>query len=161
MLEENELLDNTRIRGADAPQPKHGRLAKPEKKSLRRLFNQLDVDRNGTLDEHELVSLAAAGGKKLSRRQLAEAMAEMDADGSGSVEYEEFEKWWEHGAQHPPQGTDVFRRITAQLETKFSNLGGSSGNLTRTTTAPIHITSSARAWNWQVFHWKTKNSRTS
>jgi calmodulin len=124
MLEENELFDNTRIRGANAPQPKHGRLAKPEKKSLRRLFNQLDVDRNGTLDEHELVALAAAGGKKLSRRQLAEAMAEMDADGSGSVEYEEFEKWWEHGAQHPPQGTEVFRRITAQLETKFSNLRG-------------------------------------
>ena len=74
--------------------------------SLRRLFEELDVDGNGTLDTSEVVALAAAGGKKLTRRQLEEAMADMDKDGSGNVDFDEFEKWWERGVVHPPQGTD-------------------------------------------------------
>ena len=88
--------------------------------------------------------LAAAGGKSLTERQLMEAMVQvrsqaicrfmicgttltgcawkqMDKDGSGEIDYEEFEDWWQNGVLNPPKGTEVFRRITAQLETKFSN----------------------------------------
>ena len=80
-------------RDPNAPSPKVGKIANPNKKNLRRLFTQLDVDGSGTLDENEVVALAAAGGKKMSRRQLADAMREMDEDGSGEVDFEEFEAW--------------------------------------------------------------------
>lgn len=109
---------NTSANGARA---KAGKLTKPDAKSLRKLFKQLDVDGSGALDRDEVQMLAAAGGKALSDRQLSDAMKEMDKDGSGEVDFEEFEQWWQHGILNPPKGTEVFRRITNQLETKFSN----------------------------------------
>lgn len=109
---------NTSANGAQA---KAGKLTKTDAKSLRKLFKQLDADGSGALDRDEVKMLAAAGGKALSQRQLSDAMAQMDKDGSGEVDYEEFEQWWQHGILNPPKGTEVFRRITNQLETKFSN----------------------------------------
>jgi Ca2+-binding EF-hand superfamily protein len=109
---------NSSVSGVQA---KAGKLAKPDAKSLRKLFKQLDVDGSGALDREEVKMLAAAGGKTLSERQLADAMVQMDKDGSGEIDYEEFEEWWQHGVANPPKGTEVFRRITNQLETKFSN----------------------------------------
>lgn len=38
-----------------------------------------------------------------------------------SIDYAEFEKWWTHGTVRPAAGTEVFRRISNQLECKFSN----------------------------------------
>ena len=117
IIDENTLLHVNE----DIPKPKVGKLSKPDTRSLRKLFAQLDVDRSGTLDQNEVELMAAAGGKKMTKRQLFEAMAEMDRDGSGSIDYEEFEKWWVNGTMNPPQGTEVFRRISNQLECKFSN----------------------------------------
>jgi len=34
-------------------------------------------------------------GKNLTDEQLAEALAEIDEDGSGEVEFAEFEVWWD------------------------------------------------------------------
>ena len=107
--------------GEGGVQAKAGKLAKPDARSLRKLFKELDVDGSGALDSHEVSMLAAAGGKKLTKAQLMDAMLAMDKDGSGEVDYEEFEEWWQHGMVNPPKGTEVFRRITNQLETKFGN----------------------------------------
>jgi hypothetical protein len=57
----------------------------------------------GTLDEDEVRQLALELGddsadpplQPLTDAQLAEAMAEMDADGNGSVDFEEFWAWWQ------------------------------------------------------------------
>jgi|EP01049_Picozoa_sp_SAG25_P003792 calmodulin len=102
-------------------QAKVGKLAKADTQSLRRLFEQLDKDRSGTLNADEVLHLAAAGGRRLSKRQVKNAMAEMDVDGSGEVDFDEFERWWDNGVIHPAQGTDVFRRVTAQLDCRFAN----------------------------------------
>lgn len=109
---------NTSVTGAQA---KSGKLKSTDARSLRKLFRQLDVDGSGALDREEVKMLAAAGGKAMSERQLSDAMKQMDKDGSGEIDFEEFAEWWQHGILNPPVGTDVFRRITNQLETKFSN----------------------------------------
>lgn len=111
-------------KSAAGAQAKAGKLSQTDTKSLRKLFKQLDVDGSGALDRDEVKMLAAAGGKTLSERQLVDAMKQMDKDGSGEVDFEEFAEWWQHGVLNPPQGTEVFRRITNQLETKFSNFRG-------------------------------------
>ena len=51
------------------------------------------------MDRDELRQLVARLGKRLTDQQLSEAMDEMDEDGSGEVDYEEFEEWWKETAQ--------------------------------------------------------------
>mgnify|MGYP003339300709 CR=1 FL=1 len=51
-------------------------------------------DKSGELDRSELAALyKQARGEKLSGRQLKIAMAVMDADKSGTIEFSEFEAW--------------------------------------------------------------------
>ena len=46
------------------------------------------------LDAREVAALCKAMGKKLSKEGLQAAMQEMDGDGSGEVDFEEFERWY-------------------------------------------------------------------
>ena len=66
---------------------------------LRTIFCRLDVTNNGVLSKEELCSVllgrtddAAAGQRPpaLSRRVVLEAFEHFDADGSGSLEFDEF-----------------------------------------------------------------------
>ena len=51
-------------------------------------------DKSGELDSSELATLyKQARGEKLSGRELKTAMACMDADKSGTIEFSEFEAW--------------------------------------------------------------------
>lgn len=62
--------------------------AKPvDEARVEALWNALDADGNGKLDEQELASIFAQMGKKKTQRQVARAFRMMDADRSGSVEY--------------------------------------------------------------------------
>eukprot|EP01046_Picozoa_sp_COSAG06_P053354 COSAG06_NODE_9203_length_1959_cov_6.024781_2_plen_179_part_00 len=55
-----------------------------------------EQDGSGVLDRAELATLyRQARGEKLSGRQLKAAMAAMDADGSGDIEFKEFQAWCE------------------------------------------------------------------
>jgi Ca2+-binding EF-hand superfamily protein/serine/threonine protein phosphatase PrpC len=60
----------------------------------KQLFDQVDANGDGLLDAAEISSLATRLGRKLSEAELAEAMAEMDGDGDGSVNMEEWTAWW-------------------------------------------------------------------
>ena len=54
----------------------------------------MDTDNGGTLDRHEIRNLARSLGNQLTEAQLDEAMGEMDDDGSGEVDFEEFFDWY-------------------------------------------------------------------
>lgn len=55
---------------------------------------QMDADEGGTLDREEIRVLARSLGNQLSEPQLDQAMREMDEDGSGEVDFEEFFDWY-------------------------------------------------------------------
>ena len=76
----------------------------PATKDAREWFDEFDTDRSGELDGGEVAALyRQARGESLSKRQLAAAMDVMDTDGSGAVDFAEFESWWhEHGGARPP-----------------------------------------------------------
>ena len=59
----------------------------------------MDEDGGGVLDKDEIRSLARAMGVKLTDGELKDAMAEMDEDGSGEVDFEEFYHWWTVGRE--------------------------------------------------------------
>ena len=72
-----------------------GKLTYYKGKDARAMFTDLDVDGSGALDEKEFAKLCRDLGRKLSKKAMAEAMAEMDRDGNGTVEWREFEIWWQ------------------------------------------------------------------
>ena len=60
----------------------------------KQLFDQVDANGDGQLDAEEIASLATRLGKRLSQSELDKAMAEMDSDGDGSVDKQEWVEWW-------------------------------------------------------------------
>eukprot|EP01047_Picozoa_sp_COSAG01_P018315 COSAG01_NODE_990_length_12289_cov_22.606545_2_plen_1243_part_00 len=69
-------------------------------KSARAQFEDVDQDNSGTLDHGEIVYLCQSMGLKLKPEEINAAMAIMDKDGNGNVDFAEFEPWWkEHGGK--------------------------------------------------------------
>ena len=69
--------------------------ARIDEGKIRELFELADADNSGALDKGEVKALAASLGKPgLSRSVLDAAWKDMDSDGSGDVDYEEFAAWW-------------------------------------------------------------------
>ena len=62
------------------------------------LFQEIDANGNGTLCISEVDTLCKKLGKDLSPTELESAMARMDYDGSGEVDWAEFNKWWADNA---------------------------------------------------------------
>jgi hypothetical protein len=60
------------------------------------LFCEADADGSGGLDRDEVKTLARQLGYPLSAVELDEAMTEMDSDGGGAVEFDEFLAWFRH-----------------------------------------------------------------
>eukprot|EP01047_Picozoa_sp_COSAG01_P056588 COSAG01_NODE_6435_length_3669_cov_1.367507_3_plen_574_part_01 len=61
---------------------------------LRQVFDSIDIDGSGSLDRDEVAQLSRNLGHELSPEELEAAMLEMDGDGGGEVEFEEFEDWY-------------------------------------------------------------------
>jgi ribosomal protein L12E/L44/L45/RPP1/RPP2 len=58
--------------------------------TLKAFFHRYDTDKNGTIDDRELKALLADLGEKPGEAELAALMAEMDKDGSGAIDFDEF-----------------------------------------------------------------------
>lgn len=65
-----------------------------KKKRVRAIFNKYDTDKSGELDLDEFGVFCADLGEKFTQEQLEVALAEIDEDGNGTVDFEEFYKWW-------------------------------------------------------------------
>ena len=59
---------------------------------LRELFDKIKAD-DGTLGPEQVLQLATELDMQLSQSQLDEAMAQMDRDGDGAVQWPEFLGW--------------------------------------------------------------------
>ena len=71
-----------------------GASAEMTEDDLWELFQEVDADGSGYVDQQEIAMMAKRLGAPLTKRELAEAMNEMDEDGSGEVDFEEFKVWW-------------------------------------------------------------------
>ena len=87
----------------------------------RTLFDELDEDHSGALDIDEIEKLCKSLGKNMSKKEVASALADMDADGSGEISFEEFEPWWESenakkAAKRQPAGRPFDVRAPTRVE---------------------------------------------
>eukprot|EP01043_Picozoa_sp_COSAG02_P036745 COSAG02_NODE_2712_length_8183_cov_20.357867_4_plen_1548_part_01 len=62
-------------------------------------FRVIDSDHSGTIDAAEVSAVVVKLGLKPSEAELADAVREMDADGSGLVDFEEFFRWYRSGSE--------------------------------------------------------------
>lgn len=65
-----------------------------KKKRVRAVFNKYDVDQSGELDLAEFGAFCADLGQHFTQEQLEVALDEIDEDGNGTIDFEEFYKWW-------------------------------------------------------------------
>ena len=70
---------------------------------LRAAFDMMDADGDGTLDREEVRQLSDSLGRKLNETELDEMMAKMDSDGSGCVDFVEFEMHFSAKPQPEPE----------------------------------------------------------
>ena len=82
------------ITAAGASSPTKEQRREELHEEARAVFDEIDSDGNGNLDLEELKLLAERLGVKLDDAGAAAAMAEMDADKSGEVDFEEFFDWY-------------------------------------------------------------------
>jgi len=59
-----------------------------------RIFTKYDTDQDGSIGCNELHALCMEMGVEMSPEQLEVAVKVMDTDGNGTIEFDEFEKWW-------------------------------------------------------------------
>jgi hypothetical protein len=61
----------------------------------KRWFEELDVNGDGGLDQHEFQELAARLGlRSVSRARLAKAFEQCDVHGEGTIGFTQFSQWW-------------------------------------------------------------------
>ncbi|CAF1147291.1 unnamed protein product [Adineta steineri] len=70
----------------------HGKLSKTQMKELRDAFDMFDRDQSGSISSSELKQLLIALNFKPTENLLRKVMREMDADGNGTIEFDEFVK---------------------------------------------------------------------
>jgi Ca2+-binding EF-hand superfamily protein len=79
---------------------------------LRQVFDSIDIDGSGSLDRDEVAQLSRNLGNELSPEELEAAMLEMDGDGGGEVDFEEFEDWY----MNMLSSDDMIRVIFEQMD---------------------------------------------
>ncbi|XP_062188648.1 probable calcium-binding protein CML13 [Phragmites australis] len=68
----------------------HG-LAPQKRQEIKEAFDLFDTDNSGTIDAKELNVAMRALGFEMTEEQINQMIADVDKNGSGAIEYEEFE----------------------------------------------------------------------
>ena len=76
----------------------------------KKLFKQLDTDNSGKLVADNLKVLCSKLGMKATTTDMALVIQEMDTDGDGSIDVNEFMSWWEKNGNDKFSNSDTYRR---------------------------------------------------
>ena len=80
-------------------------------RKVRALFDRFDTDGGGTIDAAEVENMGKLLGSELTAAELRRAVFEMDEDGGGEVDFEEFVHWW---SSHSPIAVKLRRAVIAE-----------------------------------------------
>jgi len=81
-------------------------------------FQQFDVDSSGAIDRQELRQLISSLGADFTDNELNAAIYELDSDGSGSIECNEFVEWWANRASKTRQSSSLISLKLRKLASK-------------------------------------------
>ena len=69
---------------------KHPHLTDEELAEFREIFNLVDLDKGGTISKDELKQLMTTLGLRPSQEELNAMVDEIDSDGNGEIDFDEF-----------------------------------------------------------------------
>ena len=67
------------------------------KEKLKEMWKKVDEDKSGALDADEIHAVLLLMGRKENEIKINRVMKAIDKDGSGTVDFAEFEIWWKRG----------------------------------------------------------------
>ena len=74
---------------------------------IRDVFNEFDEDKSGTLDREEITELIATFGTVLSSAERSKMYTDIDSNGDGEIQFEEFLPWWKNYKENGSKIMDV------------------------------------------------------
>ena len=77
-------------KGAAGRKAKKPGLSEEQIEEIREAFNLFDTDHSGNIDYRELKAAMRALGFEVKKEELKKMITDIDADGSGSIEFPEF-----------------------------------------------------------------------
>jgi len=83
---------------------------------LRTIFNAIDIDKNGHLDERELGAALVKAGKSVSNELVRTLLAKYDADGNGTLEFDEYQAMIKDWDEVTKEIEDDKARLSAALD---------------------------------------------
>ena len=101
MSNQTENYNDIDSQNGTTEKPKSGNQAEPKPKKLRafneaqkevlkQAFDAFDTNKSGNIDEKELMDAMKALGFNPTKQDVIDMINDVDADGSGTIEYEEF-----------------------------------------------------------------------
>lgn len=104
------------------------------------LFDKYDADRSGSIGAAEFRHLLMDFGRYFGDEEIGFAVREIDRDGSGAIEYDEFVRWWSASERFASISKDDDAldccRFTAQAFRKYDADG--DGSISRDEFAALH-----------------------
>lgn len=95
--------------------------------AIRRIFDDLCVDGQVEINFEKLDGLGATLGVTLSKPEVLQSLQEMDEDGGGSVDFEEFSHWWKSESKTAQKLRVKLQRQEAQVRVLFERLDEDHG----------------------------------
>jgi Ca2+-binding EF-hand superfamily protein len=93
-----------------------------EEHRLKQVFNQVDIDRGGSLDIKEVKEFFIKIGMSLTDDELDAAMADMDPNGDGDIDFDEFSGWWFAGTELSEAVKKASNTEEARIKKMYENL---------------------------------------
>jgi hypothetical protein len=93
------------------------------------MFDAIDEDDSGLLDRAEVEKMLAGLGRAMGAGEVDRAMGQMDADGSGEVDVDEFTQWWRANEAIEEAARAAGRKATAERRVKASQQAAFFGRL--------------------------------
>ena len=78
----------------------------PASLSCRAAFQYVDTDNGGTIDPDEFTVLCNELDPSMTTADIDEAIAKIDLDGDGEIDFDEFKFWWNGGDQDDSDNDD-------------------------------------------------------
>ncbi|XP_074311632.1 putative calcium-binding protein CML13 [Silene latifolia] len=83
-------MSSARTTRKDKPRGRHQGLTQQKRQEIKEAFELFDTDGSGTIDAKELNVAMRALGFEMTEEQITQMIADVDKDGSGAIDFDEF-----------------------------------------------------------------------
>lgn len=96
--------------------------AKQQEVMARNTFLTFDVDKSGAISADEFATLVSSLGVEFTEKECTEAITELDSDGSGVIEMNEFIAWWVNRSKSVRKGGGLIAFKLKKLANKAAQM---------------------------------------